>query len=735
MLTLKTIGCGAYHVQTDGKSTGLLSRYGILGEKLSRDYFDGAPKLCGNEMKVKSPRREVSFSVTQISKGGFKIDVPIAEGERFYGLGDSTRDSVMHRGRKIGIWVANVKSYGPMPILYSTDGWAILVNSTFRQCFDVGKTKDDLLTVYSQGGLADFYVFTGESLLELVSAVTDITGKPVMLPKFAYGMTFIENEDETNSKTLIDDIVKIRELGVPCDAMSLEPTWMEKYYDFSADKRWDPVRFPRIYWRPENDSHGNSFFGPIRNLGMQLSLWLCVDYDTFYEEERQVKVAEEAGNIPVDEDAEANEFNKNADFVDCHLVSPVYQDKITKIDEPWFEHLKKFVDNGAAMFKLDGSNQVLDHPDRLWGGKYLDSEAHNMYPVTLVKQMASGFREHTDRRAMLFSAGAYIGTQKYAATWAGDTGGGPRTLVSALNYAICGHTNTSCDMDIFSIKSIHFCCLGPWVEIDSWKAHFNPQYMLEGTRESIIRYLTLRSSLIPYIYTAAHNANKTGIPMNRPLHLMYENENYVDVMNAYMLGEYFFVGAFDMNIRLPRGEWYDYLTGKKYVGGEEFTYEPPAGWGGALFVKAGAVIPKMKPQKYILEKPHDYEIEVFLGADTETTLYEDDGFTFDYELGKYAETPLSLKKSKGGYTLTVGKREGSFEGRPDNDHSIYVNSIPKIDGIPEIKDMRIRILDEGIKSVTLNGEPIELERNGRFVEFTMPKELHKAGDITYNVNL
>lgn len=47
-------------------------------------------------------------------------------------------------------------------------------------------------------------------------------------------------------------------------------------------------------------------------------------------------------------------------------------DKLTKPGEGWFEHLKKFVDNGAAAFKLDGANQVLEHPDRLFAGRYTD---------------------------------------------------------------------------------------------------------------------------------------------------------------------------------------------------------------------------------------------------------------------------------------------------------------------------------------------------------------------------
>ncbi len=45
-------------------------------------------------------------------------------------------------------------------------------------------------------------------------------------------------------------------------------------------------------------------------------------------------------------------------------------DKVTKPGEAWFDHLKKFVDNGAEAFKLDGSDQVIPFPDRLWAGRY-----------------------------------------------------------------------------------------------------------------------------------------------------------------------------------------------------------------------------------------------------------------------------------------------------------------------------------------------------------------------------
>ena len=54
---------------------------------------------------------------------------------------------------------------------------------------------------------------------------------------------------------------------------------------------------------------------------------------------------------------------------------------------------------------------------------------------------------------------------------------------------------------------------------------------------------------------------------------------------------------------------------------------------------------------------------------------------------------------------------------------------------PEIKDMKIRIFDEGIKSIELDGKPIEFTKDGNFIEFVMPKALHEAGDVSYKIIL
>ncbi|MEG0767751.1 MAG: hypothetical protein RR482_08540, partial [Clostridia bacterium] len=100
---------------------------------------------------------------------------------------------------------------------------------------------------------------------------------------------------------------------------------------------------------------------------------------------------------------------EEATIADTHFQTGMLMDQITKPDEPWFEHLKKFVDNGASAFKLDGSNQIIEHKDRLYAGQYLDEEVHNVYPVLYGKQMMQGFSDYTGRRALIYTCGIYAG--------------------------------------------------------------------------------------------------------------------------------------------------------------------------------------------------------------------------------------------------------------------------------------------------------------------------------------
>ena len=133
-------------------------------------------------------------------------------------------------------------------------------------------------------------------------------------------------------------------------------------------------------------------------MGYRMELWLCCDYDLSFEAERRVGQPDcGKGDPRVDAF-----FHKEAEQ-DAHFSHPMYSDRVTKRDQAWFEHLKKFTDQCADFFKQDGAYQVLDHPDRCWGNGMPDAEMHNLYPLLYARQMYEGFAAHTGRRPVVFT--------------------------------------------------------------------------------------------------------------------------------------------------------------------------------------------------------------------------------------------------------------------------------------------------------------------------------------------
>jgi alpha-D-xyloside xylohydrolase len=113
-------------------------------------------------------------------------------------------------------------------------------------------------------------------------------------------------------------------------------------------------------------------------------------------------------------------------------------------------------------------------------------------------------------------------------------------------------------------------------------------------------------------------------------------------------------------VYLPAGaEWYDYWTGKAVAAGQvkasaEFDAIP-------VFVKAGSIVPYAPAMQYVGEKVSDpTTLWVYAGANGSFDLYEDQGTTFDYEKGAFAEIPMRWDEKTG--VLTIGKRAGSFDG-------------------------------------------------------------------------
>ena len=116
------------------------------------------------------------------------------------------------------------------------------------------------------------------------------------------------------------------------------------------------------------------------------------------------------------------------------------------------------------------------------------------------------------------------------------------------------------------------------------------------------------------------------------------------------------------NVYLPKGtKWYDYWTGKMYDGGQTVAADGTLAHC-PVYVKAGSIVPLcVKDVKNALVADwQSLDVLVYPGNDASFTLYEDEGDNYNYEKGAYSTIPFTWNDRS--RTLTIGKRNGSFEG-------------------------------------------------------------------------
>jgi len=633
-------------IRTDWPEIGYEISIGDVAATLRTDAMMARARLNDGALSVRAGGRPLlrEYGSAWSGPDGFGARFNLRPDERFIGLGDQTRDRLEHRGHRGRMWIRDVLSYTPVPFFMSSRGFGVFVNSTWRHVFDMGATSDKWFGFAGEQGHLDYFIINGPSYAEILDRYTDITGKPYIPPAWSFGLWFICHT-EANARDMMDDCLRFRDRDIPCDVIGLEPGWMEHNYDFTLDKRWHPERFSIPSYCP-NGPH--NFLNAAVRMGYKPMLWLCCDYDLSLEEEALV------GAEPRPAPSTLSEKIVAAFEQDEHLSAERRMDTQTRPGEPWFSHLKQFIDQGVELFKQDGANQVLDHPDRRWGNGMDDEEMHNLYPLLYSRQMHQGFRQHTGRRATCFTPSGYAGLQRWTGTWAGDTGGGPKPLVSMLNLSLSGHSLMTCDMEVTSKEGIHFGFLQPWAQLNSWNYWRQPWYQGSELESTFSFYDHLRYCLLPYLYTMAHVAHRTGMPILRAMPLMYPDDpaSY-EALNQYMLGESLLISAFDQRVHLPAGDWFDLWTGASYTGPVDLQYEPPDGRGGGLFMKAGSALPFTAD--FAAASGSGGHIGtatrhggwssigwlVAPGGDCEGLLVEDDGMTYAYEDGCVCDTKVA----------------------------------------------------------------------------------------------
>jgi alpha-D-xyloside xylohydrolase len=176
----------------------------------------------------------------------------------------------------------------------------------------------------------------------------------------------------------------------------------------------------------------------------------------------------------------------------------------------------------------------------------------------------------------------------------------------------------------------------------------------------------LRYRLMPYLYSLAWKVTSAGYTIMRPLIFDFQNDAMAyGTKNQFMFGPALLVspvtmaGATNRSVYLPAGTWYDFWTGSTSAGSTTVTANAPLSQI-PIHVRGGSIVPMGPMIQYATQSADPLEIRVYAGADASFTIYEDEGDTYNYETGQYAQIPLTWNNAA--KTLTIGARTGSYTG-------------------------------------------------------------------------
>ena len=192
-------------------------------------------------------------------------------------------------------------------------------------------------------------------------------------------------------------------------------------------------------------------------------------------------------------------------------------------------------------------------------------------------------------------------------------------------------------------------------------------YRFDEKTQGIMRtYLDLRYRLLPYLYSVAWQVTSNGSTFMRPLVMGFPNDPQVlGIGNQYSFGPAIMVtpvtsaGATTQSVYLPAAgaPWYNFWTGATSPAGQRVEAAAPVETL-PLFIRPGSIIPMGSiPAVFQRKTSRSHRVRIYRGADGKFTLYEDEGDSYNYEVGEYST--ISFSWNEAGRTF-LSERSGAF---------------------------------------------------------------------------
>lgn len=657
--------------------TGKISFYDLNGRSLLQEKDKGVSFVDFKDVEEETLRVKQAYV--------------LEKDEAIYGLGILQNGKMSQRNQTKYLIQGNTEDV--IPFFQSVKGYGLFWDNYSPTTFADNEQETSFESEVGDG--IDYYFMYGKNADGVVACMRNLTGQAPMFPLWTYG--FWQSRERYKSQDeLLGVVKKFRDLNVPIDGIIQDWQYWGSNYLWNAMEFLNPG-FPNPQ-KMVNDAHD-------MNVHMIISIWSSFGPKTKqYQELKEIDALLDFTTWP---QSGIQGWPPNMDYPSGVRVYDAYHPAARDI---YWKYLKE----GLFSLGIDGWWMDSTEPDHLdIQPEDYDNMTHmgsfrkvrNAYPLMTV----GGVYDHqravsSDKRVFILTRSAFAGQQRYGAnTWTGDVVASWEALrnqiPAGLNFSLTGIPHWNTDIGGFFLWEFKNPLDNPdyrelharWMQFGT----FSPMMRSHGEGypreiyqfgkkgdpiyDAIEKYIHLRYSLLPYIYSTSWDITENQSSMMRALVMDFASDTKaLDINDQFMFGKSLLVcpvtesmytidGKADFSqtksreLYLPKGaNWVDFWTGEKLDGGQTIRKETPLDII-PLYVKEGSILPIGPQVQYATEKPWDHlELKVYDGEDGSFLLYEDEFDNYNYESGAYSEIPISWNNAA--RKLTIGARKGSFKG-------------------------------------------------------------------------
>ena len=615
--------------------------------------------------------------------------------------------------------------YQSIPLLLGINNgaaWGVFTDNTYRMELDLAATATDQRVWDVTGGTVDQYVIAGPLLQDVVQRYGALTGRLPLPPRWSLGY-HQSRWGYSPASRVVDVMAQLRARNLPADAIWLDIQHMDGFRSFT----FDPVTFADPA-------------GLVAN-AQQQGFHTVLIVDPGIKEDPAWDVYQQGI-------AGGHFLTTPAGAPDVGAVWPgpaLWPDFTRPATRTWWGSLvARSKALGVAGLWIDMNepsnftgmaggtvpNDLVANGD---GTPTTLAEVHNTFGLHMARATWEGQRAAApDQRPFVLTRAGYAGIQRYAAVWTGDAVSSWETLATTLpmmlNMALSGVAMVGSDVGGYS-GNPGAELYARWMQLGSISPFFRGHversapdqepWAFGAEVEYISRtVMAQRYRLLPYLYSLTAQAAAQGDPILGPLVYHFQADpNVTTLEDQAMLGPWLLAapvlaaGQTQRAVYLPAGNWMEYHSGAAYSGGTTVNV-PVTLEALPLFVRAGAIIPHGPDMQFTQQLPLDpLQLDIHPAAmPTTFTLYEDDGISFEHQLGAYRQVAFTQRMTPTTMQVTAAAPVGQFQPPP------------------RTMMVRIRPLDQAPTGVALDGAALPIVASRAALDGTGRGAFHDQND-------